>query len=115
LTWAALQAFEREHPGSIAWTLLRLRADCPDEDSNELAARLSEAIGRTVQPAAVRQQLRRARLRFAQLVIEGIARGLDNPTPERVEEELIEVRLMEYVRDFLPPDWRQRGELRALA
>jgi DNA-directed RNA polymerase specialized sigma24 family protein len=115
LTWAALQAFEREHPGSIAWTLLRLRADHPDDDSTELAARLSQAIGRTIQPAAMRQQLRRARLRFAQLVVEEVARGLDDPTPERVVEELIEVGLMEYVRDFLPPDWRARGELRELA
>jgi DNA-directed RNA polymerase specialized sigma24 family protein len=115
LTWSALEAHQRAHPESIAWTLLRLRVDHPDDDSTRLAARLSEAVGRTVRPTALRQQLRRARLRFAQLLIEEIARGLDDPTPERVEEELGDIGLMEYVRDFLPPDWRQRGELRDLS
>jgi DNA-directed RNA polymerase specialized sigma24 family protein len=114
LTWSALETHQRDHPGSIAWTLLRLRADHPDDDSTQLAARLSEAIGRSVRPATLRQHLRRARLRFAQLLIEEVARGLDEPTPQRVEEELVEVGLLEYVRDFLPPDWRQRGELQDL-
>jgi len=112
VTWGALEAYERSHPGTVAWTLLRLRSEHPDDDSAQLAARLSQATGRTFRADAMRQQLRRARLRFAELLVEEIARGLDNPTPERVEDELIEVGLMEYVRGFLPPDWRSKGELR---
>ena len=46
------------------------------------------------------------------LLTEEIARCLDDPTPERVEEELAESGLLEYVRDFLSPAWRTRGELR---
>jgi hypothetical protein len=34
--------------------------------------------------------------------------GVGSSRPERIEEELIEVGLMEYVQDFLPPDWRSR-------
>jgi RNA polymerase sigma-70 factor (ECF subfamily) len=112
MTWDAMEAYEFSHPGTIAWTLLRLRADHPDEDLGRLAGRLQAATGRSLRPANLRQQLRRSRLRFAQLLIEELARGLDDPSPQRVEEELIEIGLMEYVRDFLSPDWRTRGELR---
>jgi DNA-directed RNA polymerase specialized sigma24 family protein len=111
MAWSALEEYQRTHKGSVSFTLLRLRADFPDDDSEQLAARLSEILGRPVRADAVRQQLRRARLRFAEFLLEEVARGLDDPTPERVEEELIEIGLMDYVRDFLPPDWRTRGEL----
>jgi DNA-directed RNA polymerase specialized sigma24 family protein len=109
--WAALEEYQRTHTSSVSWTMLRLRADHPDEDSAQLAARLSRATGRPFRAAAMRQQLRRARLRFAQFLLEEVARGLNDPTPERVEEELIDTGLIDYVRDFLPPDWRTRGEL----
>lgn len=112
VTLAALDEHQRSHPGNVFGTLLRLRIDHPEDDSEQLAARLSEVIGRPIRPDATRQQLRRARLSFAQLLIEELARSMDNPTPERVEEELNEIGLMEYVRDFLPADWRARGELR---
>ncbi len=112
--WSAMEEFERTHSGNLSHTVLRMRADHPEEDSDALATRLSEATRRRFRADAVRQQLRRARLRFAQLVVEEIAGSMDDPTPERVEEELLAVGLMEYVRDFLPPDWRTRGELHEL-
>jgi hypothetical protein len=111
--WAALQDHERSHEGSIAYKVLRLRADYPDDDSPQLAERLSVALGRLVRPEALRQQLHRARWRFAQFLIAEVARSVEAPTPERVEEELIEVGLIDYVRDFLPPDWHETGELLA--
>jgi RNA polymerase sigma-70 factor (ECF subfamily) len=110
-TWAALQNYERTHRGSVAHTVLSLRVDHPDDDSPQQAERLSKAIGKTVNAAAARQQLHRARLRFAQLLLEEIARSLDQPTPDRVQEELVTLGLMEYVREFLPDDWKTKGEL----
>jgi RNA polymerase sigma-70 factor (ECF subfamily) len=110
-TWAALQNYERTHRGSVAHTVLKLRVDHPDDDSPQQAERLSKAIGKTVNAAAARQQLHRARLRFAQLLLEEIARSLDQPTPDRVQEELVTLGLMEYVREFLPDDWKTKGEL----
>src|SRR5262249_34983504 len=107
LAWRALEEFERAHPGNIAWTVLRLRADLPEADSAELAARLSERTGRYFHAEAMRQQLRRARKRFAQMLLDEVRRTLDNPTPEQIQEELIEVGLMEYVQDFLPEDWHR--------
>lgn len=107
MAWRAIEEFERSHPGNLAWTVLRLRADFPDDDSEQLAVRLSERIGRPIRPAALRQQLRRARKRFAEALLDEVARGLDSPSQERVCEELTEVGLMEYVQDFLPDSWRQ--------
>lgn len=115
MTWAQLEEYERTHPGSVAWTLLRLRTDNPDDDSEQLAARLSKSTGRRIRSDATRQQLRRARVRFAELLLEELAWSLDDPSPANVEEELIDLGLMEYVRDFLPPDWRNKGELRERA
>jgi DNA-directed RNA polymerase specialized sigma24 family protein len=111
LAWKALEEYQLSHPGSIACTVLRLRAQYPDDDSETLARRLGEKLGKPFSADALRQQLRRARVRFAQGLIEEVASGLNEPTPSRVEEELIEAGLMPYVRDFLPPDWRTSGEL----
>jgi DNA-directed RNA polymerase specialized sigma24 family protein len=111
LAWKAMEEWERRQSGSVACTVLRLRADFPDDDSEELAARLSAKTGRTFRADNTRQQLRRARVRFAEALLEEVARGLDEPTPERVEEELIELGLLPYVADLLPADWRSRGEL----
>lgn len=104
LAWNALKQHERKHAGTVPFTLLRLRAEHPDESSEELAQRLSEHVGRAVRPDALRQKLRRARLQFIDLLIAEIGRGLDDPTPERIEEELIALDLHEYVRDSLPSD-----------
>jgi hypothetical protein len=111
--WGALKDFERSSPGNPAHTLLKWRTEFPDETSDQLAARLTQKVGSTVQPAAARQMLRRARLRFADLLVKEIAMGMDNPTPAQIEEELAALGLLEHVRDFLPDDWRERGTLKS--
>jgi RNA polymerase sigma factor (sigma-70 family) len=110
LTWSALENFERSQPDSSAVALLRLRAAFPDASSEELAERLSQKTKKSVTPEAVRQQLRRARVKFAELLIEEIADGLEDSSPEDVEEELASLGLMDYVRDLLPPDWKERRD-----
>jgi RNA polymerase sigma factor (sigma-70 family) len=107
LAWNDLKQEERDRPGSIAYTVLRLRADHPDDSSEELAARLSKKVGKPLRTDAVRQQLRRARVRFADLLIAEIGHGLKDATPEKIEEELVALGLLELVRDFLPAEWHQ--------
>jgi DNA-directed RNA polymerase specialized sigma24 family protein len=102
MTWLAFEQEERAKRGSTGSIILRLRANHPDDDSAKLAERFAAATGKPIRADALRQQLRRARVRFAQLLIEEVARGVDKPTPARVEEELVEIGLIEYVRDFLP-------------
>jgi RNA polymerase sigma-70 factor (ECF subfamily) len=105
LAWKALEREERERTDSVTYTLLRLRASHMEENSRQLAARLSKKIGRDVRPDAVRQMLRRARLRFADLVILELANALDDPTPERIEDEMIVLGLFEPLRGLLPSGW----------
>jgi RNA polymerase sigma factor (sigma-70 family) len=108
LTWSALESFERSQPGSSAVSMLRLRARFPEASSEELVKRLAEKTGKSITPEALRQQLRRARVKFAELLIEEIADGLENSTPDDVEEELAALGLIDYVRDLLPADWKER-------
>jgi RNA polymerase sigma-70 factor (ECF subfamily) len=104
--WDRLESHEREAPDSLAYTTLRLAADHPTEDSSALAARATALSGRTVRPEAFRKQLSRARRRFAQLLVEEIRLELEQPTGAEVAEELRDLGLMEYVRDFLPKSFQ---------
>jgi len=110
--WRGLDQHERRSPGNLFHTVLRISADHADEDSKQLAECVAKQIGRPLTPEAFRKQLSRARHHFAQLLVDEVAQTLENPTPEQVEDELIEVGLLEFVRDFLPSDWRARGQLR---
>ncbi|MBI3724758.1 hypothetical protein HY251_12505 [bacterium] len=109
--WRALDLHERSSPGNLFHTTLRLAADHPNESSDALAARASSQRGQELKPDAFRKQLSRARRHFAKLIVTEVAETLETPTPERVEEELIEAGLMDYVKEFLPPDWRTQGTL----
>jgi RNA polymerase sigma-70 factor (ECF subfamily) len=105
----ALRKYQAEHGKSHAHTVLMLIVEHPAETSAQLADRLSASIGHGITPEAFRQQVQRARRRFAELLIEGVASTLYDPTPEDVEDELCELGLMQHVRDYLPSDWRTRG------
>jgi RNA polymerase sigma-70 factor (ECF subfamily) len=104
--WESLEQQERRSTGNYAYTALRLTTDHPQADSVELAERTSAAVGRPLRPDAFRKQVSRARRDFARYLLEEVVRTVENPTPERVEEELIEVGLMPFLRPFLPDDWR---------
>ncbi len=102
LAWNALKQQDRNRPNISAYAVLRLRTQYPDDSSEQLAARLAEKVGEPIRADAVRQRLRRATIQFADLLIAEIARGLENPTPERIEEELVALGLIEFLRDVLP-------------
>jgi RNA polymerase sigma-70 factor (ECF subfamily) len=106
LAWSALAEHERQHPASAAHTVLRLRTDYPDDTSDQLAERLARALGKSVRADAIRQQLRRARCRFAELLVLEAASSLNSADGDRVEEELIALGLWESIRDLLPANWK---------
>jgi RNA polymerase sigma factor (sigma-70 family) len=99
--WAALEEHQRARRGSVAHSVLRLAADHPDESSDRLAARLSELTGRPVRADAFRQQLARARRRFAELLVAEVARTVDDPTPDRLDEELCELGLTAFIDGYI--------------
>jgi hypothetical protein len=49
----------------------------------------------------VRQNLRRAREQFADLLLDELTQSLEDPTRERLEEELVDLRLFSYCQDAL--------------
>ena len=109
--WASLREFERKTPTNPAYTLLKLRTEFPEASGDELAAKLGTKLGKVVRADSGRQMLRRARLRFAEALVDEVARGLADPSPARVAEELADLGLLDHVKDFLPADWAERGTL----
>jgi hypothetical protein len=104
--WEALELHEQEAPEGMAYTVLRLTADHPEQSSAALAARASALTGRSVRVDVFRKQLGRARRRFAQLLVNEIRQTLEHGGAEDVLEELRDLGLMEFVRDFLPEPFR---------
>jgi len=91
--WEALENHQRKSPDSQYHAVLRLAADHPNENSQALASRAG------LRPEAYRKQLSRARRKFARLLVDEVARTLAVPTPLAIEEELLDLELMAYVRD----------------
>ena len=73
--------------------------------------RRRRARGRPRRAKAFRKQVSRARRLFAKLIVAETSRTLGDPTPLKVEEELIDIGVMKYVRPYLPADWRASGKL----
>lgn len=111
VTMGLLRDYQREHPHCVWHTALRLRMAHAEWSWKELAEELSKATGHPFNADSARKQLLRARHKYAELLLAEICRTLGDPSREQVWEELIELNLMEYVKDFLPVDWRDGGDL----
>ena len=101
-TWQALRDHEARNSGNLFHTVLRAFVEYSDDDSNQLAERVSVASGQHLSAEAFRKQLSRARQKFAQLLVAEVSRTIADATPERVSEELQELDLMKYVRTIMP-------------
>jgi RNA polymerase sigma-70 factor (ECF subfamily) len=102
--WQALAALEEES-GKPYHTVLRLRADCPQLSSNEMAEQLGARLGKSFSAEALRQALHRAREKFAELLIAEVAQSLETDDPDRIEQELLDLGLFPYCRGA----WKPRG------
>lgn len=103
--WQKLAEDERRS-GKPYHTVLRYRVDHPDERSPELAAGLSEVLGKPINAGAVRVALHRAREEFAELLLDEVVNSLATDSIDDAEEELVELDLLEYCRPALT---RRRG------
>jgi RNA polymerase sigma-70 factor (ECF subfamily) len=97
--WAALAEVEQQS-GQPYHAVLRGKVD--GVRSAQLAARLSGERGKPFTEDGVRQVYHRARKRFAELLVQEVARSLQTSEPEALERELIELSLLEYCRSALP-------------
>jgi RNA polymerase sigma-70 factor (ECF subfamily) len=102
LTWDELEKYQNSKSDNVFFDLMKLRAAHPDADSKQLAELLTRQTGRNYNAAACRQQLRRARVKFAELLIGEIADGLDDPAPDRVQVELAELGFLDIIRNLVP-------------
>jgi RNA polymerase sigma-70 factor (ECF subfamily) len=100
--WDALEAQERASADNLGYSVLKLTVDRPDADSAVLAAELSARVGRAITPETFRKQRSRARKAFAQFLVNEVRQTLAAPTSGAVVEELTELGLLEYVREYLP-------------
>lgn len=105
-TWAALAAADQAG-GQHYHAVLRFRADHPELRSHEMAGELGRLLGKPLTAAGVRKTLDRARDRFADLLLDEIAEALSDPTPDQLEQELIDLNLLEHCRPAL--ERRRRG------
>jgi DNA-directed RNA polymerase specialized sigma24 family protein len=103
--WSALEQLETR-TGQPFYSVLRLRADHPEMRSPQVASQFSARFGRTFSAVGVRQLLHRAREKFAAFLVDEVAQSLTDPTPENVEEELVELGLLDYCSHASTPDLR---------
>lgn len=99
--WQALESQQRQSPGSVDHSVLRIHVEHPELDSTAQAGLLSSELGRAVRPDAFRKQLSRARQRFAQHLITELRKTLESPTREALDDELADLELRDYVGGFL--------------
>jgi len=100
--WRELDRHQQRSPGNLFHTVLQISAAHPDEDSEQQAARASAATGQPLRADAFRKQRSRAREMFATVLCAEVSKTLDQPTRDRVEEELAELGLLDLVREYLP-------------
>ena len=98
--WNALSALEKTS-GQPYHTVLRFRVDHPDLPSDEAAESLSRAVGRLLSAGAVRQAVMRSRRKFVDFLLGEVLASMDHPTQDELEEELGDLKLLEYCRPFL--------------
>jgi RNA polymerase sigma-70 factor (ECF subfamily) len=85
-------------------TVLAHKARHPDLTSDQAAHAIAPALGRAITSANLRQMLRRARLRFAELLYAEVVPLAASAEHDAVLAELAELHLLSYCRPFLTSD-----------
>jgi len=100
--WSVLSLAEQQG-GQPYYSILKFRADHPEASSADLAAHVTELThpAQSYTETAVRKLLQRARARFAEVLLDEVARSLHNPNAEALEQELIDLDLLAYCRSAL--------------
>jgi len=98
--WSSLSELEKS-TGQPYHTVLRSRVDHPDLPSQELAKQLAIALSRPLTAGAVRQSLQRSRRKYVDFLLTEVLASLDRPSQDELEEELSDLRLLDYCRPFM--------------
>jgi DNA-directed RNA polymerase specialized sigma24 family protein len=84
----------------ICVQILAIEITNPGLSSVEKAEELTQQLDRPIAAENYRQMLSRTRRRFAELICNEVRNSLTEPTPEAICDELNELNLMHYCRDF---------------
>jgi RNA polymerase sigma-70 factor (ECF subfamily) len=100
--WAALEEAQRQG-GQPFYSVLRFRAENPEASSAEMARQLTAELQprSPLTETGVRKTLQRARAKYAELLVAEVARSMDDPTPDELEQELIDLELLPFCRSAL--------------
>jgi hypothetical protein len=98
--WESLAADEAA-TGRLFHTVLHWRVEHPQEPAARLAEVLEARSGKAVTEGSIRVTLHRARERFADLLLDEVARSLQTADSQRIEQELIDLDLFTYCRPAL--------------
>lgn len=104
--WDTL-AEEERRSGRPLHVVLHFKASNGDMRSAQMAEQLSAKLGKEVSADWVRKWLKAGRERFAELLLQEVGASLRDPTPDAVEEELLDLGLFEYCKDAVAA-WRDR-------
>jgi RNA polymerase sigma-70 factor (ECF subfamily) len=83
-----LERFQVNRPENPFHTVLQLRSHHPKASINDLAAKLSEQVGRPVTPRDFRKLLQQARSLFFDLLINEVSSTIAHPEPGAIRDEL---------------------------
>ena len=95
--WEHLDRFQYSRADSIAHDVLRYATENPDQSVAQAARTLGDTLRRDITPDAYRQQLSRARKRFAEYLIAEIRQTLSSPDEANVRDEAAALGLSRYV------------------
>ena len=98
--WIALADLEKA-TGQPYHTVLRFRVDHPELPSDQAAEQLSRVVGQLLTAGAVRQTVMRARRKFVDFLIAEVQDSMDHPNQDDLEEELGDLKILEYCRPYL--------------
>lgn len=103
MVWRAMEAPGRGRADSVGTRFLKLRVEHPELSIEELGHSLDPDQTEPLPVNSLRAMLYRARKRFCLLLLEEVARTLDRPTPEAVQEEAAALDLLQYLPESLFP------------
>jgi hypothetical protein len=82
----------------------------PEMRSHQLAETLAKQLGKPISAEWVRKWMQIARNKFAAHLIYEVAGSLKEPTPNEVEQELMDLELYQYCKDMVDR-WRTEGTI----
>ncbi len=95
-TWEALRDSRANY-----YAVLRLRVDNPEMPAREIAERLTAELGKPTSGDTVRKTLERARVKFADLLVQEVEASMDSPDHAMLKAELKELDLLPYCRSAM--------------